>query len=246
MYSLRCILVIVLLAIGCGKPSPPPRQIQAWVESWAKMGMYLPDGEQIAFLRANLRDVELELAAALSHTNLGIRQRAAYVIGEIGTDAVPLGPALLERLEVEPNRVVRFYIADALAAVKYDGEEVIALLRLQFESLGSENAPPQLFGGYAEVDERINLASALFVLTKGNERKKYLDFVIQWLNPLNAELNPIETAGYWERRWIAVISLEGMHDAKEAIPLLESMLGEEDSKSWVSVHVPRVIGVLKQ
>jgi len=44
---------------------------------------------------------------------------------------------------------------------------------------------------------------------------------------------------------MAVNSLESMEGATEAIPLLEAMLKEENAKSWVSVHVPRVLGVLK-
>lgn len=70
---------------------------------------------------------------ALSHPSVDVRQRAAYVFAEIGTDAAPLGPALVARLEHEPERLVRINLADALAAVKYSNDEMISLLRRQFD-----------------------------------------------------------------------------------------------------------------
>lgn len=246
MYAMSSLLALVLVAVGCGEPSPPPQHIQAWVNSWAEMGMYLPKQEQVDFLQANLDDVAPELEAAVSHKNADIRQRAAYVICEIGPDANALGQCLFEQLQIEPEQLVRIYLIDALGAVRYGNDEIIAFLEKKFTALSEENVPPNLFGGtYAEIDEKFSLAGVLYVLSKPESRKQYLDFVIQWLRPLDSEMSSVDAGGYWERRWMAVNSLEGMTGASEAIPLLEAMLKEENTKSWVSVHVPRVLSELK-
>ena len=245
MHFIRVILLIVLAVIGCGKSSPP-QHIQAWVESWGKMGMYLPNEDEITFLRANFRDVKPELAAAISHENPDVRQRAAYVIGKIGPEAKSLGPDLVQRLKTEKERLVRIYLVNALSGIKFQDKEATNLLRSRFDSLKSVNTAPQLFGGYSDVDEKIDFAAALYNLTPSVDRQKYLDFVTQWLKPPSADFSAVEKEGYWERRWMAVIALEGMPDAKSAIPLLDAMLHEDGAKDWVSVHVPRVLGVLKQ
>ena len=209
------------------------------------MGMYLPDEEQIEFVRTNLDDATPQLKGALNHDNTDVRQRTAYVIGEIGPEAKSLGPPLAERLKVEPERIVRIYIYDALAAVQFSNFGVVSQLHERYDALSPQNEPYQFGAGYADVDERINVAAALYVLHREGPRDEYLEFVTKWLAPPAADIKPEELGGYWERRWVAVISLEGMPEATEAIPLLESMLDEKDAKSWVNVHVPRVLGVLR-
>jgi HEAT repeat protein len=246
MRSVRLIPWIAIAAIGCGEPAPPPKHIQAWVESWGKMGMYLPSDDQVTFLRTNFSDVQPELAEALSHKNPDVRQRAAYVIDKIGPEAKSLGPELVRRMKAEQVRLVRIYVINALGAVDFEDDEAIDLLRARFDALSSENSPPQLLGGYADVDEKINVAAALFNLTRDSDRQQYLDFVTQWIKPLDPKLGAIQTAGYWERRWMAVIALEGMRGATAAIPPLEAMLQEPGAREWVSVHVPRVLRKLKQ
>ncbi len=238
-------LLLGVVAIGCGKPLSPKHQTQAWVNSWADLGMYLPEKKQVAFIQANLTEVTPELVAAFSHPNANIRQRAAFVVSKIGPVAASLGPSIFLRLKKEPERIVRIYMVNALASIQFCDEKTSALLREQYQSLSSENVPPQILGGYSEVDEKVNLAAALYVLSKKETRDLYLDFVIQWLQPLSKEMTPVENSGYWERRWMAVISLEAMPDATEAIPLLESMAKEMEAPGWVSIHVPRVLGVLR-
>ncbi len=248
MRASQILLSALIVFVGCGKPSSPPQHIQAWVNSWAKMGMYLPDEEQVSFLHANLDDVTAELEAAVSHENAEIRQRAAYVISEIGIDANGLGNCLFEQLKNEPDQLVQIYLIDALGAVRYNDNEVVAFLEKKYASLKDENVPPSLFisGKYAEVDEKINLAGVLYVLAQPESREQYLDFVTQWLDTPSGSMNAVESSGYWERRWMAVISLEDMEGAVEAIPLLEAMLNEKNTKSWVSTHVPRVLDALKE
>jgi hypothetical protein len=228
------------------QPSSPPQHTQNLVNSWADMGMHLPSQEQVDFLHSNLSDVTPELEAAVSHKNPDVRQRAAYVISKIGTDAKASGKPLFEQLKKEPEQLVQIYLIDALGAIRFTDDEVIAFLEKKYDSLSDDNVPPNLFGGkYAEVDEKINLAGVLYVLTEPKSRDKYLGFVTQWLQPPSGDMSPVETGGYWERRWMAVNSLEGMEGATVAIPLLDALLKEENGKSWVSVHVPRVLGVLK-
>ncbi len=233
MQALRFFLLTTIAIIGCGKPSSPPQHIQAWVDSWAEMGMYLPDEEQIQFLHVNLDDVQPELAAALAHKNPDIRQRAAYVVGEIGPDANALGAAVFEQLKKEPKQLVQIYLIDALGSIRFDNDEVVAYLRSKYDSLSSENTAAQLGGAYAEVDEKINLAGVLYVLGKPETRDQYRDFVIQWLHPPNEDLSSSELSGYWERRWMAVNALGSMEGASEAIPLLESMLSRKESEAVV-------------
>src|SRR5690606_10990292 len=118
-------LLLALLVIGCSKPANPPQHIQAWVDSWADMGMYLPDQEQVEFLHANLDEVSPELEAAVSHKNPNIRQRAAYVIAEIGPDAKELGKCLFEQLKVEQEQLVQIYLIDALGAIRFTNDDVL-------------------------------------------------------------------------------------------------------------------------
>ena len=220
--------------------------MKACVDSWANMGMYLPSQEQIDLIHVNLTDVAPALAVAISHEDPDVRQRAAYVIAEIGPDADVLGDSLLEQLKIEPERLVRIYLVDALAAIRFSNDEAIEFLEKKYEDLSSENVPEYPFDvGYADVDEKINLSGALYVLVAPESQGQYLDFVIQWLHPPSEDMGLLKTGGYWERRWMAVNSLESMEGAVAAIPLLESMLEEENAKSWVSVHVPRVLAALK-
>ena len=225
----------------------PPKHIQAWVDSWADMGMYLPDKEQIEFLHANLSDVGPELEAAVSHENPDVRQRAAYVVAKIGPDAQNHGKSLFDQLKKEQEQLVQIYLIDALAAIRFKNDEVLEFLEAKYESLNDENIPRTMFSGgkYSEVDQKINLAGALYVLADDDSREKYFDFVTRWLPPPNDDMSQADISGYWERRWMAVNSLESMAGATEAIPLLEAMIKEENAKSWVSVHVPRVLAVLK-
>ena len=246
MSAVRFVPVIALIIGGCGEASPPPQHIQAWVKEWGEMGMYLPSDEQIDFIRANLSDVTPELSAALNHNNPDVRQRAAYVIEKIGPVAKSLGPDLVRRFAIEKERLVRIYLVNAIGRINFQDQTAAKLLRAHFDTLSFENSAPQLFGGYADVDEKINVAAALFNQTSNKDRDKYFDFVTKWLQPPDPKFSQTELAGYWERRWMAVIALEDMSQASAAIPLLEAMLKEPNPKEWVSIHVPRVIAALKR
>jgi hypothetical protein len=242
----RSVLIAVFLIVVSGCAKKPTTKAENYVGSWADMGMWLPEKRQVTFFRNYLIDVQEVLISALLNTNPAVRQRAAYVIGEIGPHAVGLGPALSSRLKEEPKRLVRMYLYDALAAVHFVDPSVMDDLKGRFQSLDGKNEPPAEDYSYAAADEKINVAAALYILDKSPNRREYLEFVLRWLRRPGDDMAPEQLAGYWERRWCAVISLESMLGASEAIPLLEAMLDEPNAKSWVSVHVPRVLTVLDQ
>ncbi|MDB5340986.1 MAG: repeat-containing protein [Planctomycetaceae bacterium] len=257
MRAQSMVLLILLLAAGCLDVAPPPpvvtpsrpnvNRADQYISSWTSMGMWMPDGQQIQFFRSDFAQSKDKLQGALAAKDADVRQRAAYVIQKIGKDARTCGPELLERLKVEPVRLVRIYIIDALAAVRYDVPDAITELARRFESLSDENIPRSPVDyEYADVDEKINIAAALYVLNKDANKERYLQFVTQWLKAPASNLSHEELRGYGERRWVAVISLEGMPGATSAVPLLEAMLEEKSAEPWVAIHVPRVLKALRQ
>jgi len=216
------------------------------IAGWSEMGMWLPDQEQIKFLDQHFETAREPLCNALSHSDDSVRMRAAYVIAEIGQHAKAAGPRLLARFKNEPDELVRMYIVDALNAIDFNSDATVSVLTERLDSLDSTNVAPNADHSYAEVDERITIAAALYALTDDDTKKQYLTFVTDWLKPPPHDLRDSLLEGYWERRWIAVNSLERMPGAVEAIPMLESLRDEPDAKAWVDVHVPRVLAALRE
>lgn len=236
----------VFLTLGAGCEKTPKAKAAKYIDSWDDMGMWLPDKEQITFFCNHLTEVQEVLILALSNPNPDVRQRTAYVIEKIGPNAMDLGPALYRCLKEEPKRLVRMYLYYALSAVHFVDPGVIDDLKNRFQSLDGKNEPPAQDYSYAAADEKINVATALYVLDKSSNRREYLEYVLRWLHQPGDDMAPEQLAGFWQRRWCAVISLETMLGASEAIPLLEATLDEPNAKSWVSVHVPRVLKALKK
>ena len=208
------------------------------------MGMWLPD-KQVPFFAKNFNEVQVVLADGLSHRQEDVRQRAAYVVEELGGVASPLEATLRERVQDEPSRIVRLYLYNALRAIAADSEETLEVLRSRFKQLGSldESAAEDY---YTAIDERIYVAAALFVLDDGSDRRQdFLHAVLTWLDSPPSDLSANEHAQYWQHRWCAVNAVEHMHGAQEAIPLLEAMLEEIQRKPWVPVHVPRALKSLR-
>jgi hypothetical protein len=103
---------VVTLAVGCGKTANQAdhaAKLQEYVNGWDRMGMWLPEQNQIDFFRLCLPDSQKQLKSALSSPAYEVRMSAAYVIDNIGPDAIVLGPAL-----------VRMYLYPALRKVGYD------------------------------------------------------------------------------------------------------------------------------
>lgn len=259
MTTRPCLLFPVLILVGCnGSPPPgaspkqarraPPTSVDECIATWGEMGMWLPDAEQVELFRRNFDSARGSLHAALSNPDHSVRMRAAYVIGEIGASAKPAGQDLLARLKDEDDELVRIYIVQALSAIDYDTNAALSTLGDRYAALDGENVPLKLDHSYAEVDEKITVASALYVLMKTdtNARREYLDFVTKWLAPPADDLSGNLLEGYWERRLVAVLALERMPDAVDAIPKLELLQAEPNRKPWVDAHVPRVLAVLRK
>jgi len=246
MNTTRALIILIACIVGCDRPDSSNQSVDDYIAGWGEMGMMLPDAAQVKVFRDNFDSAHGSLRKALSHADDSVRMRAAYVIGEIGDTAKPAGEDLLARLTEESDELVRIYIVDALNAVGYKTDETIAVLSERYMALDGSNVPPNDDHSYAEVDEKITIASALYSLAETESKSEYYDFVIQWLDPPDDGLDGELLDGYWERRWIAVNSLERMPTATGAIPKLESLQAEAGAKPWVNVHVPRVLGVLRQ
>ena len=245
----------LLLLVGCEETSPHPRSAptevpnasaESLIAGWGDMGMWLPDAEEIAVFRKSFPTAQHLLRNALSHHDRSVRMRGAYVIGKLGDVAKPVGNDLVERLADEPDTTVRMYIVNALNAIGYKTESAIEVLTERYRSLDGSNRPPNADHSYAEVDEKITIASALYALSDDESISEYYNFVTKWLDPPDHNLGGDLLEGYWQRRLIAVNSLERMPDATDAIPKLESLQAERNAKLWVNTHVPRVLNVLRK
>ena len=142
---------------------------------------------------------------------------------------------------------MKFRTRNGLTGNGTSDRPTIAALRKTFEALVQDQSDlPEETEHYTTTDERIYVASALYVLdNRAEEKSKYLQAVLQWLKPPDPALQPEELEAYWEHRWCAVSAVEHMNGAKEVIPLLSAMLSEQSKKSWVSVHAPRAIKALR-
>jgi len=258
MKTIRALTILSICLVGCDRSIPqqnstpqqnpiaPNQSVDDYIAGWGEMGMMLPGAAQINIFRDNFDSAHGSLRNALSHSDDSVRMRAAYVISEIGGTAKPAGEDLLARLREESDELVRIYIVDALNVIGYNTDATIAVLSKRYEALDGANVAPNDDSSYAEVDEKIKIASALYSLTDADSKSEYYDFVVQWLDRPDDGLNGALLDGYWERRWIAVNSLAQMPTAADAIPKLESLQAEPNAKAWVNIHVPRVLGVLKK
>jgi hypothetical protein len=208
--------------------------------------MYLPD-KQIPFFAEHFHEVEDVLVKALKHSKPKISTRAAYVIENIGEKAISLESELFRVLEMESERAVRLYLYDALRGVGACEKVTIDALKQRFDFLPTDVND---LGGeeerYTNKHEHIHVAVALYVLDDlSNARPRYLHAVLKWLEPPAANLGKEDIEAYWDYRRSAVLAVEYMNGATEAIPLLKAMLLEQPQKPWVSVHVPRVLDALQ-
>ena len=244
-------ILLLITLVGCSgscesDSSKVSRMARKYVDGWTTMGMWLPK-KQVPFFAAHFSQVKDVLANALKHSNPDVRQRAAYVVEELGRQAALLESHITQALESESERLVRIYLYNALRAVGASDRATIATLRRTFELLAQEQSDsPEETEYYNATDERIYVASALYVLDdRADQRSQYLYAVLWWLKPSKADLKPKDLQAYWDRRWCAVNAVEHMDGAKDAIPLLEAMLSEQSKKPWVSFHVPRAIKALR-
>ncbi len=143
---MHCILLILLLfMVGCSpkdsaapQEETPVRQAREYVAGWKHMGMYLPDS-QIPFFAHNYESVTGVLAEALADRSTKVRIRAAYVISQLGGQAVSFEPAVLSAIENEPDRTARLYFYRALASAGATNESVLSLLKKRYDLLPKES-----------------------------------------------------------------------------------------------------------
>lgn len=241
-------LLLVLVTLGCDGAGSAEReggdevktlaQAQEYAQGWAKMGMWLPNSKQVAFFAANLKVTQRVLEERLLDENEDIRQRAAYVIEEIGPAARPLQKALVAALTRERESLVRIYISNALRAIGGADDEVLAELRTLFKTPGDDKEAMQ---------QRIYAAAALAALSQDpSEVSRSTAYVCEWLEPPRKDLQSAELEQYWDARWSAVNAIEHVPGAEQAVPLLEAMLKESGKPAWVNVHVPRALASLKK
>ena len=226
------ILFGCLLIAGCEKSLGDVAY--DYTSKWSQMGMYLPDEKEIEFFRSNFMQVRGIIAEKLEAGNPDVRMRAAYLIDRLGNTAVSLKSETFKALKSEQESLPRIYLCNAIRSLNAKESEIIEYLRGYYDSL-------MLIDGKNE-DERIYFAAALVVLTDyGDESSDCYKYLLSWLKPPSSDLSTVELDRYWDMRWSAVIAIVGMNQAKEAVPLLESMLKEEAKKDWVEFHVPRAI-----
>lgn len=242
--TLLAILSVALLA-GCGLRSRPERIAKQHVANWDSMGMHLPK-DQVPFFATNFPRVSGVLADAIHAHDPRVRQRAAYMVDELGPLALSMQTSLAARVESETNRLVRLYVYGALNSIGTAETSTVATLRSAYEALPKDESKESEEDIYTSLDERIYLASALYVLdTQPHRREVYLHEVTQWLMPPPDDLKGSELDRYWDHRWCAVNAVEEMRGAVESLPLLRAMLEEEERKPWVSTHVPRAIRAIE-
>jgi hypothetical protein len=214
------------------------------VKAWSTLGMWLPD-KDVPFFNRNFAAAIPVLRDALENPSHKIRQDAAYVIDKLGPVALPLEPPLIKRIEVEPDRTVRLYLYAAARSMKAKSPNLLALLKGRFTALEKQPDVRAQDYEYTPVDERLELASALFELDQSPSRQAtYRDFILSWLKPPPNGLAGTQREAYWDHRWIAVTVIENAGHPREAFPLLQSMRTEPDRKAWVDIKVPRALSAL--
>ncbi len=212
-------------------------QAEAYAKDWANMGMWLPDKKQVAFFVGNFDGTKDLLTSKLSDPNDDVRQRAAYVIEQLGPTAKPTEGALASALSKEKVPLVRVYLCNALRAVGSSDKEALAELRKLLRASGNDKDT---------LEQRIYAAAALSTLSNDpKESSECIDYVCQWLKAPDDKLSPAELEKYWDLRWSAVNAVADMKQAQQAIPLLEKMLNEPGKRAWVDVHVPTALAALK-
>jgi hypothetical protein len=214
------------------------------VKQWSKLGMWLPD-KDVPFFKRNFAAAESVLRDALEDPSHKIRQDAAYVVDKLGTAALPLEPSLIKRIELEPNRTVRLYLYAAARSMEAKSPSLLALLKARFAALEKEPDVRAHDYEYTPVDERLELASALFELDQSPARQAiYRDFILSWLTPPPNGLASAQREAYWDHRWIAVTIVENTGRPREALPFLQAMRTEPDRKAWVYIKVSRALSAL--
>jgi len=224
----------------------PQEAAARYIEEW-RGRTPLPDEEEIEFFASNLAAVETQLGTALVNPDSRVRMHAAHVIGQIGPPAARNAPAMTAAFQKETDPSVRHFMIYAMGTVRSADAEMIRVLTERFGALSSENVPPPAdYSSTSEVDEKIQIAATLYVLSEDSaDRQRYFDFVTQWLREPPAGLSEELVEGWWDRRFDAVGALARMPGATDAVPLLEALLKDAEERPWLQEHLPRAIEGVK-
>lgn len=233
------IVLVLVFASGCNRQNSQEitNQADTYANAWADMGMWLPNDTELSFFSTNFDVVSDVLIAKLNDPKEDVRQRAAFVIEQIGPRAKSLQPTVVTALAKEQVPVVRIYLCNALRATGEGNEEALVQLRKMLDNKANNKDA---------FDQRIYAAAALSVLSKdAAEISKCTDQVCQSLAlpPTGLSAEQLET--HWDQCWTAVNAVEHMPSAQQAIPLLEQLLTANGHPGWIEVHVPRALAALK-
>jgi hypothetical protein len=147
----------------------------------------------------------------------------AYVAEELGSEAVGLARPLLERLQAEPEPIVRVYVAGALAALEDRSRDILEVLRREFSSEGDEQP-------------KTHLAGALVRLNSPDAEPQAWQWLLDSLKafPPDPPSAVDDRSDFWLRRREAVRHVRKTR-GKEAVllPLLTKLRDDARTPQWV-------------
>ncbi len=131
------LLSLIMVTLGCGDSTGEKQRAEAnrLIQGWPKQGMYLPDAKEVLFFRTSLGATKEVLAKALGDPNSDVRQRAAYVIAELGPQGKPLSTETVAALKKEDDQLIRMYLYNSLSAIGESTAKLLDELRMRFDKL---------------------------------------------------------------------------------------------------------------
>jgi hypothetical protein len=216
------VVVMLGLIVGCSEKEQP-QSASGVVSGWADLGMYLPSAQDVAFIRDRLPESLAALRAGLTNQTEHVRMSSAYVAEQLGPQANPLAPAMIERLQSEPAFIIRVYFASAIAATGQADSDAVRRLQDSFRSEDNEEA-------------KTHIAGALVRLRSAAEEPA----AWQWLLQSLEAFPPDPPAGFdaqqifWERRWGAVKHLRAIRGKDDDIlPLIRALEANPRTPRWL-------------
>ena len=193
------------------------------VASWKDLGIWLPSSDEVKLVRSRLPESLDALRVGFKHDDAHVRMSTAYVAEKLGPEAAGLARDVLQRLQTEPEPLVRVYLADALAAIGDNSQDILDALRGEFQSEQDDQVKTYLAGGLV----RLNSPKA--------EPEAW-----QWLLDSLKTFPPVppdgleERQAFWERRWGGVRHLRETRGKEEVLlPLVTKLRDNPATPGWV-------------
>jgi hypothetical protein len=222
-FRLSTLLWLTLALIAGCSDVRQPRTPSTVVSAWGTLGIFLPPDEDVAFIQNNLPASLAALRSGLSHENQHIRMSSAYVAGKLGSRAEPLVGAIMERLQAEPESIVRVYLATSLASIGAVDSNCIRGLNTCFRAEENDQTKTAIAGAI------VRLASPA---QEPDAWQWLLDSLRAFPPDPPAESDPQHA--FWERRWTAVEHLRGVRGKDEILlPPLRALMQNQDTPQWV-------------